>query len=79
MKYIMINGIQPIIFDDSISHAFLADKLADIGSVESAGFIIAKGGIIETFGHSESLNLPSSKADADIIQHAIHHKPHGGI
>ena len=68
LKYVIIDGIAPVIFFGGIPHS----EMLKLGAITSAGFLkfyLNDGKIsIAVFGHSESLNLNPKPADADIIK-----------
>lgn len=76
-KYVMIDGIKPIIFN-GLSH----DAFKALGDITSAGFVklyIQEGGHIESapsvevvvHGESFSLKLKPNPVDAELIKTAL--------
>ncbi len=65
IKYIMINGCLPMIFE-----GFNHDELKALGkTITSAGFITFDyDGKVQTYGESLTLNMIPAKTDASILQ-----------
>ena len=65
IKYVMVNGCLPIIFD-GFNHS---DLKAVATNITSAGFITFDGeGKVQTYGSSMTLNMFPATTDAAIIQ-----------
>ena len=74
-KYVMLDGIKPIIFHQGISH----DSFKALGNITSAGFVkiyydpvdqVISAGV---YGESLSLKLKPNPQDADLIKMAMGH------
>lgn len=72
MKYLMIDGVFPVLFPNDIEHkdvmVYLRRNGSVIGKVTSAGFVKWANGKAYTFGNSFSLGIGPNQMDAEIIK-----------
>ena len=80
MKYIVINGLQPILFGDLINHDSLLNLLKTGDEITSAGFVKIEIGSpvceipelnINCYGYSTRLKLGCSNEDSELIKKLI--------
>ena len=64
MKYIITKQNKVKVFPESVSHSTMGTKK----TIKSAGYIKIENGKIKTYDKSHSLNIPSKKSDAKLIE-----------
>ena len=64
MKYLVFKSGKVKIFPENISH----DTQGNKKNTKSAGYFKMKNGKVETYAKSYSLNIPSRKKDAKLIE-----------
>ena len=64
MKYVVLKDNKVKVFPESVSHSTMGTKK----TIKSAGFIRIKNGKVETYDKSHSLNIPSRKSDAKLVE-----------
>lgn len=67
MKYLVTKSNQVKVFPESVSHSSKGSRK----TVKSAGYFHFKNGKIETYSKSHSLNIPSKKSDAKLIEKTL--------
>ena len=67
LKYIMIDGCLPVIFGYYFQHKDVAEGLARLGPVTSAGFVQNDGDHFTAYGESISLKMSSKPSDTEIL------------
>ena len=64
MKYVVLKNNRVKVFPDNVSHSEKGTRK----TVKSEGYFRIKNGKVETYSSSHSLNIPSKKSDAKLIE-----------
>ena len=64
MKYIIIDGVKPIVFSEAQLHS----EFKNMGEITSAGKCSIRNNKVSCFGESISLKLKPNERDAKIIK-----------
>lgn len=70
MKYLIMKSGRVKTFPDNVSHSKMGSKK----TVRSGGFVRIRNGKTETYDKSYSLNIPSRKSDAKLVEKHLYAK-----